>query len=204
MKQTITAASILLFLFSCSETKTEKNTGIKPDTNSSTKISKTEIKPITINILDTICPAQLFICIKDSAATMDGVGKKLGTIYGVKLTEVLTKNKMTMIGAPAAWYKSNKAPYFFEAGIPVAKMPTKMPSNVFLKEIKNDSALVARCFGSYSQLIDAYNAVKEQAKLSGKKISGYPFDVYVGDPMEKDGSLKDPSKVQTDIVFPRH
>src|SRR6187200_844313 len=76
-----------------------------------------------INITDTVSVKRIVLIMKDSAASMERISPKLGEIYGVKLAAVIKKNSLKTTGAPMAWYKTQKAPYFFEAGIPVDKRP---------------------------------------------------------------------------------
>jgi hypothetical protein len=81
---------------------------------------------------------------KDSAASMERISLKLGEIYGVKLASVIKKNSLKTTGAPMAWYKKRKkAPYFFEAGIPVDKRPSKTAPGVQIREIGVDSVIVS-------------------------------------------------------------
>ncbi len=161
------------------------------------------IKPAIINIIDTIAGKQIIVCFKDSAATMERISLKLAKIYGVTLAEVFKKNNSKPAGAPMAWYNSVKAPYFFEAGIPVNKIPAKLPKGVFVKELNTDSAVVAHFYGPYSLLSQGYDAVKEWMKDAKKKSTAAPYEVYIGDPVDTAGNLIDPYKVRTDIIFPR-
>jgi hypothetical protein len=160
-------------------------------------------KPAIINIIDTISPKRMVLCIKDSAATLERIGPKLADIYGVKLAEQLKKNNLKMDGPPMAWYKSNKAPYFFEAGVPVAKKPAKLSGGAYVKELAADSAVVAHFFGPYTLLSQGYDAVTEWMKDAKKKSTATPYEIYIGDPIDSAGNPVDPYKVRTDIVFPR-
>ena len=140
---------------------------------------------------------------KDSAATFDRISVKLGEIYGNKLGTLLKKAGIKAAGQPIAWYSGiAKAPYFFEAGIPVEKKPAKLPANMFVREIAADSATVAHFYGPYSMLPQGYDAVKDILKSRKKKLDGKPYEIYITDPIDKDGKLRDPYKVQTDIIFP--
>lgn len=213
MKQYLTAAAAfftLILLQACSgnETKTPEKAPAdtaKKETAEATP-AKTEpvIKPAIINIVDTISPKRLVLCIKDSAASFERISMKLGEIYGFKLGEVLKKNNLKMDGPPMAWYKSEKAPFFFEAGVPVTKKPAKLLNGAYIKEIATDSAVVAHFYGPYTLLSQGYDAIKERMKDSRKKSSAAPYEIYIGDAMDKDGNMIDPYKVRTDIVFPRH
>jgi effector-binding domain-containing protein len=159
-------------------------------------------KPAIINILDTVATKSIVIYIKDSAKTFERISIKLAQIYSVKLADVLKKNKLQMTGAPMAWYKSLKAPFFFEAGVPVNKKPAKIPNNVFVREINAGSIVVAHFYGPYNLLPQGYTAIREWMKDEKKVVNGTPYEIYVGDPFDKQGKPIDPYKVRTDIVFP--
>ncbi|MES2848721.1 MAG: GyrI-like domain-containing protein [Bacteroidota bacterium] len=163
--------------------------------------TETKRAPI-INITDTLSTKQVIIYMKDSAATMERLQIKLAEIWGLKLVTVIQKNKLKTTGRPTSWYKNSKLPFFFEAGIPVDKKPAKIPSNVFIREIGVDSVTVAHFHGAYDMLPQAYEALGDWLKSHKKKLNGKPYEVYIDDPMDKDGKPKDPNKVQTDVIFP--
>ena len=85
--------------------------------------------------------------------------------------------------------------------MPVNKKPAKLPKGVSLKQIGTDSVVVAHFYGPYELTPQGYTALKDWIKDHKKKIILPPYEVYVGDPMDKDGKLIDPYKVQTDIIF---
>lgn len=208
MKKTILSVWVLsVLLVACNNADEEK----KDDTGKKDSVVKQEKKaepvaasrrPPIINITDTLSVRQTVLYMKDSAATVERLQFKLGEILGVKLGAILMKNKAKSVGAPIAWYKSTRAPYFFEAGIPIDKKPAKLPSNVFVREMLVDSVTVAHFYGSYDMLPQAYEALGDWIKDNKKKLNGKPYEVYVDDPMEKDGKMKDPYKVRTDVIFP--
>ena len=154
-----------------------------------------------INITDTLSIKRTLLVIKDSAATLDGMAIKLQEIYAVKLPLFIKKNNLKITGAPVAWLKGQKAPYFFEAGLPINKSPTKLSNGIKIKEIGNDSVVIAHFFGPYNLIPQAYDALKDWVKDHKKKITVAPYEVYTDDPIDASGKLKDPYKVQTDIVF---
>lgn len=160
-------------------------------------------KPGIINILDTVSPKRIVVYMKDSAKTFERISMKLGAIYGVKLAEVLKKNNLKMAGAPMAWYKSQKAPYFFEAGVAINKKPAKLPKNVFVREMAADSVTMAHFYGPYNLLAQGYDAIKERMKDEKKTGTGAPYEIYIDDPVDATGKPKDPYRIRTDIVFPR-
>lgn len=200
----------ILLLSGINACKNEKKIPPKPDEpkifvrKDTAKLKKEEQprrSPI-INVVDTVAPKYIVLYIKDSAATSERISQKLAKAYGVKLPEAAKKNKIKITGAPMAWYRSNKSPFFFEAGVPVDKKPAKLPKGVFVKTIGGEPALIAHFFGPYSSTFVGYEVLTEWLKDRKKSRSGTPYEVYVTDPMDKDGKMLDPYKVQTDIVFP--
>lgn len=212
MKQTnfnLLLLSIFFMLQACggnnatpAENTTSKDTSNKETIPPVATVTPAE-KPAIINIVDTVSAKRIVICFKDSAATMERVGPKLGQIYGVKVAEILKKNNLKPDGAPMAWYKSEKAPYFFEAGIPVTKKPVKLSGGAYIKELAADSAVIAHFYGPYTLLSQGYAAINEWLKDAKKKPAAAPYEIYVGDPIDSAGQPVDPYKVRTDIVFPR-
>lgn len=158
-------------------------------------------RPPIINITDTLSVKQTLICMKDSAANQERLQRKIAEILNMKLGVVITKNKLKTTGRPTAWYATNTAPFFFEIGIPVDKKPAKAASNIYTKEIGTDSVTVAHFYGPYDMLPQAYDALKDWMKDHKKKMLGKPYEIYVDESTEKDGSLKDPYKVRTDVIF---
>jgi effector-binding domain-containing protein len=118
------------------------------------------------------------------------------------VTAFIKKQQLQTDGAKMVWYKTNNAPFFFEAGIPINKKPGKLPRGIQVKNIGGDSAIIAHYYGPYSKTSLAYDAMAEWAKDKKKKKKGHPYEIYVTDPIGKDGKPIDPYKVQTDIVFP--
>jgi len=212
MKTGIVAVIAMVVLNACNsnDKKAHNNADtVKPvRTNTvSTEKKKPEVtveKPAIINILDTVAPKRIVLYIKDSAKNFDRISIKLGAIYGVKLAEVLKKNGLKMAGAPMAWYKSQKAPFFFEAGVPVNKKPAKLPANVFVREMGADSITTAHFYGPYNLLGQGYDAIKDRLKDEKKTASAPPYEIYVDDAIDKNGKPVDPYRIRTDIVFPRH
>lgn len=158
-------------------------------------------RPPIINIMDSVAVKRTVLYMKDSAANFELINLKFKAIFGTKLAAVLKKNNLKITGQPMAWYNTTKPPYFFEAGIPIDKKPAKLPANVLIREIGADSVVVAHFYGKYEQIPLAYDALKDWIKGRKKTQKGKPYEVYVDDPFDKDGKMKDPYKVQTDIIF---
>ncbi len=201
---------VILLLFACNGNSDKKTATNKTDTvvqkKERTKDQPAETgnrKPPIINIVDTVSTKRIVICMKDSAANYDRIKIKLALIFGTKLAEMFKKNKIKPDGAPIAWYKNQKSPFYFEAGIPVNKRPTKLIKGVFIREIYADSIILAHFYGPYDLIPKGYEAIKEWIKDNGKLAKGAPYEIYITDPIDKKGKPADPYKVQTDIVFPR-
>lgn len=166
---------------------------------------KKEVPPARspiINIADSTLPTITVIYIKDSAASSERISQKLAAIYGSKLAKTIKDNKLTVTGSPMAWYKNNKAPFFFEAGIPVNKKPAKPGKSVLVKTTGGSYAVVAHFYGPYSSTYVGYEVLADWLKDRKKQRAAMPYEIYVTDPIDKDGKALDPYKVQTDIVFP--
>ncbi len=184
----------------------------KPNSKDSSKINvKKETKkepettykrPPIINIVDTLVPKRTIIFIKDSAANFERISLKLANIYGTKLPEYIKKNNLKTAGAPIAWYKKQKASYFFEAGVPVNKKGVKAVAAVQIRDMAAGKAVIAHFFGPFNLLPQGYDAIKEFMKDNKKVAAGAPYEIYITDPIDKDGKPVDPYKIQTDIVFP--
>ncbi|MEP7142142.1 MAG: GyrI-like domain-containing protein [Ferruginibacter sp.] len=194
----------MLIAMACNDNQPEKKITEEPksDTIKTTEpVIETKRGPV-INIGDTLSIKRMVLTVKDSAATMERITLKLGEIYGAKLGAIIKKNNLKPTGAPVAWYKSQKAPYFFEAGIPVDKKPSKLPAGMYIKQITPDSVVVAHFYGPYDLLPQAYDALRDWLKAHKKTSKGAPYEIYIGDAVDSKGKPKDPYKVQTDVVWP--
>ncbi len=202
--------AILILFISCNSNDNKKVTEpmkdsvvTKKDNKPPVKTGDSNAKPPIINIVDTVAPKRMVVYMKDSAASYQRISIKLGQIYGSRLTDCFKKNSLKATGAPMAWYQTQKAPFFFEAGMPVNKKPGKLTPGVKIKELGADSVVVAHFYGPYDLLHVGYDALKEWMQDHHKKATGEPYEIYISDPIDKKGKAVDPYKVQTDIVFPR-
>lgn len=199
---------ILFFLSSCEDKKANNIVNIPQPPVKTKKDTAAPIinagRPPIINIIDSIAPKKLVLYMSDSAASSERISGKLTQIFDQKLADYIKKQNIQTDGYKTVWYKTNKAPFFFEAGIPITKKPAKLPKGMFVKNIGGDSAIIAHYYGPYSKTNMAYDALAEWAKDKKKKKKGNPYEVYVTDPIGKDGKAVDPYKVQTDIIFPHN
>ncbi len=208
MKRLLLFNITLLLLYSCGGKKNEEAVPdrasiiYKKDT-SDKKTSVEPPRPPIINIQDTIAMKRTVIVVRDSAATSQRIGVKLSSIYDTYLPAFCLKNKIKKTGPRMAWYKSSKAPFFFEAGFSVDKKPVHLEKNMFIKNIGGDSAVVAHYYGPYESTYLAYQAISEWMHDNHKKPSAQPYEVYIGDPFDEKGKRTDPYKILTEIIFPR-
>ncbi len=198
------AAIALIVLENCKSKKQEKPLPLpvlKKEKDTATKAAP--VKGPIINLLDTTETRRIIVCIKDSAATSAGMSIKLNNIYNKKLSAFIKSNKLKVTGAPVAWYKTQKAPYFFEAGLPVDKAPVKQVKGIFVKRTGGDSAIIAHFFGPYDLTNAAYEALADFIKSNKKIRTALPYEMYINNPFDSTLTKKtDPYKMQTDIVFP--
>ena len=60
----------------------------------------------------------------------------------------------------------------------------------------------AHFFGPFQLLPQGYDAIKEWMKDNKKTAAGAAYEIYITDPIDKNGKPVDPYKIQTDIIFP--
>ncbi len=202
------AAAAVLINTSCKQKKTDDPTNYSQpkskkivDSTKRVESSATHKAPI-INITDTAAGKQIVLYIKDSASTSDRINAKLALAFKKSLPEEMRKNNLKLSGSPIAWYRSQKTPFFFEAGLPVDKKPTKLTKGFFIRSLGGDSALVAHFFGPYELTPVAYEALNDFLKTRKKKRTESPYEIYVGNAYDQKGKKIDPYRVQTDIFFP--
>jgi hypothetical protein len=188
--------SITILLFtSCNNSNETKVPTVNPETPKTDSVIVNK-GPI-INIEDTIAINQTVLCLKDSALTIESMMAKMENIYAVKIADVIKSNKLLVTGAPIAWQTIQKNAYFFEAGLPVNKAPTKFGKGMYIKNTNADSAVIAHFWGPLAQTKSAYDALAES--LTDKhKTKADQYEIYKGTQFT---SLNDdPYKQQTDIV----
>lgn len=174
---------------------------VRKDTATLKKEKPPSRSPI-INIVDTLAPKYSILYIKDTAHSSERISAKLARIYDITLAKVIADNKLTVTGPKMAWYRSNRSPFSFEAGIPVNKKPSKLPKGVLWKSVGGEPAYIAHFYGPYSSTYVGYEVLSDWLKDHKKTRAATPYEIYVTNPVGPDGKMLDPYKVQTDIVFP--
>jgi effector-binding domain-containing protein len=202
---TFISATIICTFASCSgsDTKTDNAITSNNDTTSEVEVvEKAQTKGPIINIQDSTEVKQIVLCLKDSSATIEGMYQKLSNIYNVKLQETIKAGKLQILGSPMAWQTVEKDAYFFEAGIPVDKAPSKMGKGMYMKSTGEDSAVVAHFWGPLNLTKSAYDALAEKLTDAGKTKSNASYEIYKGDFFPANNAAVDFYKLQTDIVTP--
>ncbi|MBZ5856212.1 SRPBCC family protein [Flavihumibacter profundi] len=142
-------------------------------------------------------PAMQVLTIMDTAKITGEIGPKLQKAYG-EMGQLMKNEKLSMSGAPFAWYYTANEPFILEAAVPVDKAPANTSGRVHFRKLPAGNAVVAHFFGPYDKVSIAYTRLGEWVKANNLKASNPPYEVYVDDPTTK----KSMYEVQTDIVQP--
>jgi len=199
--------SLLIFLIfvllsvSCKDSKEKLPKAAPFVKQKETKKSVAQKGPI-INIIDTVEIKRTILCLKDSAANMEILKDKLSSIFKKILPDAILVSKLKIIGDPMVWYQSNKAPFFFKAGIPVDKVPAKLSKGIFITKTGGDSALVAHFFGPLELLGVGHDALTDMLRENNKKRTSPAYEVYRDSIYLKNNEETNYYKLQTDIVMP--
>ena len=204
MKNSIVYISLIVTCMSSCKTKNEKlpDTLIEKKSDTHNSAAVVPKKAPTINIIDTVEIKRNVLCVKDSAATWEIMNEKLAVIFNKKLPDAILLGKIKMTGDPIVWYSTKKTPYFFRAGIPVDKAPTKMIKGMFMSSTGKDSAFVAHFYGPNEFTGLGYEALNEILKENNKRKSTASYEIYKDNRFLEINKKKDPYKIQTDIVMP--
>ncbi len=164
--------------------------------------NKTPPRAPIINITDTTRPKQIFIYVKDTAATQAELNTKLANSFSERLAAFFDKQNFKFVSHRVAMYMSRNSPYIFEAGYFVDKAPAKLPKNIFSKILPAGKVVLAHFSGPYELSSSVYTAADEYFADRKLKPSAEPYEMYVDDPLDENGKPKDPYKVGTDIILP--
>ena len=198
-----TVVSLIVFI-GCKDSKEKPPPPpplVKKETAGNSKKEDPQKGPI-INIIDTVEVKRTVLCVKDSSSSSLRLSEKLSNIINKKIPDAIAVSKIRKAGQPIAWYKTQKAPFFFEVGIPIEKVPLKLPKGFFIKKTGGDSALVAHFFGPNVLSTVGYDAVAEMLKERKRSKSAPAYEIYIDNPFEVKKGKTDPYKQQTDIVLP--
>ncbi len=200
----LTSILITLSAISCKDKKGEQPLPPPLVKKEPAKLTSKEVplKGPIVNIIDTVETKRLVLCVKDSSSTSIGLSEKLSNILNKRIPNAISITKLKIVSQPIAWYKSQKPPFFFEVGIPIDKIPLKLPKGFIIKKTGGDSALVAHFFGPNILSSVGYDALGEMLKERKKQRAAPAYEIYMDNPFEIKKGKIDPYKQQTDIVLP--
>jgi effector-binding domain-containing protein len=149
-------------------------------------------------IEETVMPAQTVLVIRDSAGPKD-YEKVMGTAF-TEIMQLVKKNGYDLKSYPFAIYLKWDSVTMFsvmDIGVPVTK-PGKISGRVRLETLPEQKVVKAIFTGPYDKTGPTYMALAQYIKESNYEEQGGPWEIYLNNPMD----VKDPSQLQTAIVFP--
>ena len=137
-----------------------------------------------------------YIGITDSCALQD-VSQRMSDLY----SEILVfgvRSGVDMTNRPLAIYhRLDEKMAVFELGVPVDKR-IPVTGRIQYKTMLGKEHVVANYYGSYETLEDGHNAIQHWLMRYRRKINGYPWEMYVTDPVIE----PDTNKWLTRIYYP--
>lgn len=158
-------------------------TGTESDTVKHPVVQLQEIYIDTMNL----------VVIRDTADNSAELNMRLGRDYGELFTFINQSHLLP--GKIMAFYYTSHWPFIFEAAVQTDKLPYCTKGRVKINKLPAGNALVAQYKGPYSQISIAYTALEDWLSAHNKKANGYPFEVYVSDPLV----VKDSFELRTDV-----
>ncbi len=137
-----------------------------------------------------------YISITDSCAWKD-VSAHMKSLYN-ELLIFMAKSGITVTNRPITIYhKLSEKKVVYEVGIPIdgEVVPT---GRIQEKTMQAGNNVVADYYGSYDTLEDGHNAIQQWLMRYRRKVTGYPWEMYVTDPAIE----TDPNKWLTRIFYP--
>lgn len=148
-------------------------------------------------IKDTLLTNMHVLLVSDSGNTSDEISQKFGAAYG-EIQAQAGKSKVEIVGAPFSVTKSYEGgTYVFDAGMPVSGAVAKTEGRVQYKLMPAGKAVMAVYTGAYEKTELAYAALDKYMQEKGMKQTGYPWEVFITDPMTE----KDTAKWITHIFY---
>ena len=137
-----------------------------------------------------------YIGILDSCRLED-VSRQMGMMYNELLT-FTKKSGLTAAGRPfAVFRKFDEQQALFEVGIPVDE-PLSESGRIRNATMPGGKHATTDYVGSSDTLEEGHNAIQQWLVRYGRKIAGYPWEMYVTDLV----SEPDPNKQLTRIFYP--
>jgi effector-binding domain-containing protein len=143
-------------------------------------------------------PGMVVLLVRDSAGPKT-YEKVMGKGFG-ELMAFTKSNKIKCIGHPFAIYIKYDTVTMngtMDMGFIVEKAD-KGKGRIRVEKIPSQNVVMAHYFGPYDKTGDTYRVLSQYIKEAEKEITGGPWEIYVNDPM----TVKDPAKLETDILFP--
>lgn len=127
----------------------------------------------------------------------DGISTDSGRTY-TRLYDLIGREGITPAGPPRlVYHRMAEDSWTIECCAPVTGV-SQAPEGFVLRTFPGGRAAHALHVGPYDELGMAYREVEVWIDNQGLTTANPPFDVYLNDPSE----VKDPSKFETEIVWP--
>jgi len=149
-------------------------------------------------IEEKIMPEMVALLVRDSAGPKT-YEKVMSKGYG-ELMAFTKSNKIKCLGHPFVIYIKYDTVTMngiMDLGFIVEKAD-KGKGRIRVEKIPAQNVVMAYYFGPYDKTGGTYRILSQYIKESEKEITGGPWEIYANDPM----TIKDPSKFETDILFP--
>ncbi len=146
-----------------------------------------------------IMEEKMVLLVRDSASPKT-YEKVFAQAYG-EIGAFMKSKDLKQNGAPfAIYFKYDTLTMFalMDIGIPIDKAVEKGKGRVRYEKVPPQEVIIAHYFGPYEKMAKAYWVLDQSIKEAGKHQTSGPWEIYISDPMTE----KDPSKLQTDILFP--
>ncbi len=129
---------------------------------------------------------------------MDAIGPRMGEIYG-QLVAHAQANNIQITGKPFSIYLSqSETQWDTELAIPIQEGQYPTTDNISQGTTPGGKVVKAIHMGDYYKLGDTHKEIARFMEHKKLTSSGYPYEVYVTDPM----SVPDTAKWMTEVYYP--
>ena len=137
-----------------------------------------------------------YIGILDSCALED-ISSQMQNLYNELLVFGAKQSKDMTARPIAIYHRFDEKKAVFEMGIPVVE-PMSVSGQIRFMTMPEKEHAVADYYGSFDTLEDGHNAVQQWMIRYRRKLTGYPWELYVTDPSTE----PDSNKWLTKIFYP--
>lgn len=138
-----------------------------------------------------------YIGIMDSCS-LENVSQRISDLYN-ELLVFGVRSGIDIIARPIVIYHQlDEKHSLFELGIPVVETVIPVSERIRYKTMQGRDHVVANYYGAYDTLEDGHNAIQHWLMRYSQKLTGYPWEMYVTDPVTE----ADPNKWLTKIFYP--